>query len=307
MQALTVNENDAGQRLDRYLAKALPHLPPSLIAKYLRKKRVRVNGAHVKPDTRLNKGDVLSLYINDEQLVPPPEERAFELVAGLPLDVVYEDGNIIIVNKPSGLVVHEDESGSPDTLIARIRARLFQTGEWNPADERTFAPALCNRIDRNTQGLVLAAKNAAALRAADDLIRSRGVKKYYLALVEGVPEPKAGELRGYILKDERAKRVTVLASPAPGAKEALTRYRVSGTDGAFSRVECELVTGRTHQIRAQFAAAGWPLVGDGKYGHAPSGEGQALCAFKLAFADVPEGSCLEYLKGKTFEIEPNLN
>lgn len=300
MKELNIKENDAGQRLDRFLSKYLAHLPPSLIAKLIRKGRFKLNGKKVSADERLNSGDTLSMYIGEELLSPPPQELAFLHLSGGP-SVVYEDDNIIIADKPAGLCVHPDESKNPDTLIARIQGYLYRKGEWNPEAENSFAPALCHRLDRNTSGLIIAAKNAAALREMNEIIKNRRVKKYYICAANGVPVKKEGTLKGYIFKDEAQNRVRLFNKPSPGAKTAITRYRVLSEKNGKSLIECELETGRTHQIRAQLAAIGCPLIGDSKYGKAGSQpHGQALRAFRLEFEKPLGCSLLSYLAGKTF-------
>ncbi|MCB7513335.1 MAG: RluA family pseudouridine synthase [Clostridiales bacterium] len=308
MKELQIGKNDAGQRLDRFLAKAVPLLPPSLLQKYIRLKRVKVNGKGSKRDVRLCEGDQLQLYINDEFFEKPCSENAFLTIASPLLDVVYEDAHILLVNKRPGQVVHADESGSANTLIDHIKAYLYQKREWNPRWENAFAPALCNRIDRNTGGMVIAAKNAEALRVMNDKIRSREILKYYLCITLGRPTPSEGTLSGYLFKDEAKKQVFVHRTPAPGAKTAVTRYKTLSSRGELSLVECELMTGRTHQIRAQFADAGHPLLGDGKYGRGEINrrygeEKQALYSYKLTFAFQTDAGALNYLNGKTVRIE----
>ena len=285
MKELVLSENDAGQRLDRFLAKALPHLPPSLIARLIRTKHFRVNGVRAAADTRLAAGDRLALYLTDEQLSPPPAEEAWRLAPD-EVTVAYEDNDVLIADKPAGLLCHSDDSGSPDTLIDRVKQRLYRQGKWDPAAENSFAPALANRIDRNTCGLVLAAKTAPALRALNDLIRRRAVRKFYLCTVEGRPPFGEKTLTGYLAKDAAANTVRVFRSPGPGRLTAVTRVRVLRFDGSRSLLECELLTGRTHQIRAQLADAGFPITGDTKYGRGAAGRrGQALCAWRLVFPE----------------------
>ena len=308
MKELQIGNNDAGQRLDRFLSKAVPLLPPSLLQKYIRLKRVKVNGKGSKRDTRLCEGDLLQLYVNDEFFEKPNSENAFLTIAAPLLDVVYEDEHILLVNKRPGQVVHADESGSANTLIDHIKAYLYQKREWNPRWENAFAPALCNRIDRNTGGMVIAAKSAEALRVMNDKIRSREILKYYLCITLGRPTPAEGTLSGYLFKDESKKQVFVRRVPSPGAKTAITHYKTLLSRGALSLVECELMTGRTHQIRAQFAAAGHPLLGDGKYGRGEINrrygeEKQALYSYKLTFAFRTDAGALNYLNGKTVEIK----
>lgn len=305
MRELIINENDAGQRLDRFLSKNLSHLPPSLISKLIRKEHFKINGKKASAANRLSNADRLSMYLSDALLTPPPEEQAFRLLHVGIEGVVYEDENIVIVDKPAGLSVHPDESKNPDTLIARIQSYLYKKGEWDPDAENSFAPALCHRLDRNTRGLVIAAKNAAALREMNEIIKNRRVKKLYLCIADGIPEKKKGTLTGYILKDEKNNRVGVFKKPVPGARTAITHYRVISErkDVGKSLIECELGTGRTHQIRAQLAAIGCPLSGDTKYGKADGREGgQALCAYRLVFDGALTGT-LSYLSGKTFEAD----
>ncbi len=305
MREFEIKKNDAGQRLDKFLQKAVPSLPQALLYKYLRLKRIKRNGKRADIAARLAEGDRIQLYIGDE-FFSPGGENAF-LHAPARIDAVYEDANVLLVYKRPGLVVHEDDRGSADTLIARIRHYLYEKGEYDPADELSFAPALCNRIDRNTEGLVLAAKTAEALRILNEKIRLREVKKFYLCLAHGVFKQKAGVLEGFLEKDSAEKRVYVHESRRPGDLSASLRYRVLGERNALSLVEVELLTGRTHQIRAQLAYAGHPLLGDGKYGRnaldAPYGfTHQALCAYKVAFDFASDAGALSYLKGKTVEL-----
>ena len=308
MRAFTIGPNDANQRLDRWLAKTLPLLPGPLAQKYIRLKRVKVNGKGSKRDVRLQVGDVLQLYINDEFFETPTPENAFLSVFKPQLDLVYEDENLLLVNKRPGLVVHPDESERVNTLITHIQAYLYQKKEWSPYWENAFAPALCNHIDRNTGGIVIAAKNAETLRILNQKIRDRELSKFYLAIIHGKMNPPQGRLEGFLLKDEAKKQVKVFDRPIPGGKTAQTLYRTLQTRGGLSLVECELLTGRTHQIRAQFAAAGHPLLGDGKYGREKDNKRygrsfQALYSYKLSFDFTTDGGILEYLKGKTFQVE----
>ena len=308
MRELTIGKNDAGQRLDRFVAKSLPLLPPTLLQKYIRLKRIKVNGRGAKRDTRLESGDILQLYINDEFFDKPSEENIFLTVFRPQLDIVYEDENLLLVNKRPGLVVHADETEKVNTLINHIQAYLYQKREWNPRWENAFTPALCNRIDRNTGGIVMAAKNAETLRILNQKIRDREIAQFYLAIVHGRMKPSQGKLEGFLLKDEDRAQVKVFSRPVPGGKSAATLYKTLRTAGGLSLVECELLTGRTHQIRAQFAAAGHPLLGDGKYGRERDNKKygrsfQALYSYKLAFTFPTDAGLLEYLRGRVFTVE----
>ena len=307
MKELTIGPNDAGQRLDRFLAKAVPLLPASLAQKYIRIKRIKRNGARVERDTRLTAGDVLRLYINDEFFDKPREDNAYLTVASPKLTVVYEDDQSLLVDKRPGLAVHpHDGAEYGRTLIDHIQAYLYQKREWNPRGENAFTPALCNRIDRNTGGIVIAAKTAEALRIMNQKIKDRELDKRYLAIVEGTPKPREGALKGYLFKDARKNRVFVSDTPQPGAKTCQTNYKTLATANALSLVECELITGRTHQIRAQFAHAGHPLLGDGKYGKLDKRfdrDYQALYSYKLTFRFTTEAGALEHLNGRTFRVD----
>ena len=308
MREFTIGKNDAGQRLDRWLGKTLPLLPAPLAQKYIRLKRVKVNGKGAARDVRLQVGDLLQLYINDEFFDQPREDNLFLTLFQPRLNILYEDENLLLLDKRPGLVVHADETEKVNTLINHVQAYLYQKREWNPRWENAFSPALCNRIDRNTGGIVMAAKNAETLRILNDKIRDREITKKYLCVVLGRMAPPEGRLRCFLLKDEGKKQVAVYHRPIPGGKSAETLYRTLETRGELSLVEAELLTGRTHQIRASFADAGHPLLGDGKYGRGEVnrryGETrQALYSYYLRF-DFPTGAgILEYLRGREFRAE----
>jgi 23S rRNA pseudouridine955/2504/2580 synthase len=308
MRELTIGKNDAGQRLDRFVSKSLPLLPPALLQKYIRLKRIKLNGARAARDQRLTEGDVLQLYINDEFFDKPREENMFLTLFKPSLNIVYEDEHILLLDKRPGLVVHADETEKVNTLINHVQAYLYQKREWNPKWENAFTPALCNRIDRNTGGIVIAAKSAEALRIVNEKIRSREIHKSYLCITLGAPQPPQGKIECFLLKDEQKKQVAVYHHPVPGGKTASTLYRTLESRGELSLVEAELLTGRTHQIRASFADIGHPLLGDGKYGNGSInrryGETrQALYSYKLTFSFTSDAGILNALNGKTFHVE----
>lgn len=304
MKQFTIGPNDAGQRLDRWLAKTMPLLPGPLAQKYIRLKRVKVNGRGSKRDARLERGDVLQLYINDEFFDAPTPENAFLRVETPRLDILYEDEHLMLLNKRPGMVVHPDDKERVNTLITHVQAYLYQKKEWSPRWENAFAPALCNRIDRNTGGIVIAAKTAEALRVMNQKIRDRELQKLYLCVIHGAMEPRQGQLKGYILKDEGRAQVRVLDRPVPGGRTAVTLYRTLETRNGLSLLECDLITGRTHQIRAQFAAAGHPLLGDGKYGRERDQRRfQALYSYRLKFQFTTDAGPLEPLNGREWTVE----
>ncbi len=307
MKQITVNNNDAGQRLDKFIIKFCPSMPQSLIYKAIRKKRVKINGKRGQERDILHAGDVLNLYINDEFFETSQPEQAFLKIRTPQLCIVYEDKNLLLVDKPQGMVVHSDDKESINTLIAHIQAYLYQKGEYSPKAEHSFAPALCNRIDRNTRGIVIAAKNAESLRILNEKIKTKEIRKFYLCLVCGIPEKDEDTLSSYLLKDSAKNLVTVYDHPVLNGKTAVTKYRVVKKYRRHALLEIELITGRTHQIRAHMASIGHPLLGDGKYGvwgKNPLLKQQALCSYRLRFDFTNDAGILNYLKGKEFSISP---
>lgn len=307
MKEFTIGKNDAGQRLDRWLGKNLPLLPAPLAQKYIRLKRVKRNGKRTERDVRLTEGDVLQLYINDEFFDRPTPENAFLQLFKPKLDILYEDSQILLLNKPAGLVVHGDETEKVNTLINHIQAYLYQKREWSPYREGAFTPALCNRIDRNTSGIVIAAKTAEALRIMNQKIRDRELSKRYLCVAVGRLSPSSGTLKCFLRKDEAGKQVYVSHRPAPDGRTAVTLYRTLAVRGELSLVECDLITGRTHQIRAQLADAGAPLLGDGKYGSERVNrryhqKHQALCSWSLTFSFTTDAGVLNELNGRHWQV-----
>ena len=308
MKEFIIGRNDAGQRLDRFVSKAAPLIPESLLQKTLRKKDIKINGRPAKGEARLAEGDTVRVYLPDEFFEAPREENAWRKITAPRLDIVYEDENILLVDKKPGVLCHSAGEWSWNTLIANIQAYLRAKGEWDPARENSFAPALCNRIDRNTGGIVIAAKNAETLRIINEKIRDREIDKRYLCITLGAPKPPEGEISCFLLKDEKKKQVAVYHRPVPGGKTAVTRYRTLETREELSLLEVELLTGRTHQIRATMADLGCPLLGDGKYGDGQVnrryGETrQALYSYRLTFDFPTDAGLLNYLRGRSFQVE----
>lgn len=309
MTELTIKKNDAGQRADRFLTKAYPNLKSSLVCKLMRKKRIKLNGARVEPNAILKEGDVFRFYLSDELLAKEPIKRESDFRAVSPeISVVYEDENVLLVDKPAGLVVHEDNDNTADTLINRVLNYLYRNGEYDPERENSFTPALVNRIDRNTCGIVIAAKNAEALRVLNQKVRDREVQKLYLCAVRGVPEPREAALTAYLKKLPDENKVLISDAPKPDHLTIKTKYRVLESRGELSLVEVDLLTGRTHQIRAHFAHIGHALLGDGKYGDNAfnkryGAKFQALCSYKLRFRFTTSAGVLEYLNGREFSVK----
>lgn len=306
MRTVTVNENDSSQRLDKFLTKYFRNMPKSLIYKGIRKKRIKVNGKKSDINYILRTGDVIDLYINDEFFEVPDERLSF-LKAQPDICVVYEDENIILMDKKPGVIVHDDEDEKVNTLLNKMKAYLYHKGEYDHTKENSFVPSLCNRIDRNTGGMVIGAKNALTLKVINEKIKNREIKKFYLCLIQGKLDKKEGTLTGYLVKNTEQNRVYIHSQPVKDGKSIITKYKVKKENPLTSLVEVELVTGRTHQIRAHFASIGHPLAGDGKYGTNEFNDKvgmktQALYSYKLTF-DFKDENHLSYLNGKTFTVD----
>lgn len=306
LQSFCIQKNDSGQRLDKFLSKLCPSLPAPLLYKYIRKKRIKVNRRKPEISYRLAEGDIVDLYIGDEFFTSAQKRPDF-LSAVPSFSVVYEDENLLLVDKPPGVAVHTDIHAKSNTLVEQIQCYLYRNGSYRPDQELSFSPALCNRLDRGTGGIVIAAKNAAALREMNELIRQRNMDKQYLCAVSGKPVPPQGTLCNYLRKDGDKNRVTVLPEPAAGAKKAQTAYRTLFHENGLSLLEISLLTGRSHQIRAQFAHASTPLLGDDKYGDRLLNRRydmhmQALYAYRLGFPVLPEEHFFHYLSGRIFSV-----
>lgn len=304
MKILEIKKNDAGQRLDKFLSKAVRSMPPSLMYKSIRTKKIKVNRKRAEISQILCEGDTVQLFLPDE-LFDSSENISSTLSHITPsFKIVYEDENIILCDKPSGLSVHSDKENDTNNLITQIQAYLYKRGEYDPSAEQSFSPALCNRIDRNTAGIVIAAKNAEALRQMNEVIKNRHLTKKYLCAVKGIPQNKEQILKGFLIKDPDTNTVKVYSSHRKGSKEIVTKYKVLSSKNGLSLLEVELITGRTHQIRAHLSSIGYPLLGDGKYGINRDAKKngykyQALCSYYLKFDC---NGFFSYLKNKEFTV-----
>lgn len=312
MDKLIIGDNDGGQRLDRFLRKYLKGAPLSYIYKIIRKD-VKVNGKRAKNDTMLFPGDELTLYIKSEEIEGFSAKKEREGKVRRSFSIVYEDENILIAAKPQGLLTHGDGKEKKNTLVNQVIDYLIQKGDYIPRIEKSFTPAAVNRLDRNTTGLVLFGKNSAALRELNAMVREKNaLRKYYLTVVSGILENEV-HLTGNLVKDEEKNTVKILNAEGDGqeGRYVETIARPLTHSGGLTLTEVELITGRTHQIRAHMASIGHPVIGDTKYGSEDINakiskrfglNSQFLHAYRLTF-EAPQGELL-YLKGRSFYAEP---
>lgn len=305
MRELVVKKNDANQRLDKFLLKKFKTMPKKMAYMYIRKKCVKVNGKKATPEVMLKENDLLTFYIKDEFFNNIQEENYEFLKAPKNLKIIYEDENIILLDKKPGVIVHQDKSYHFDCLLLRLQHYLYDNGEYNPKEENCFAPALVNRIDRNTGGIVIGAKNAESLRILNQKMKDRELHKFYLCLLINKPKKDNAILSDYLIKNEKTNKVTVLRNEKQGAKKILTKYSVLETNNNLTLCEVELLTGRTHQIRAHMSSIGCPILGDNKYGNKKLNQKyslskQCLYSYKLAFDFTTDSGILSYLDKKDF-------
>ncbi len=298
MKEFLISKNDADIRLDKFMMRVMPTSKLGDIYKALRKKKVRVNGKHQGGEYRLKPDDTVAMYISDEFF--KGERKSFPWInIKAEVNVVYEDENILVADKPSGLPSQDDG----DSLESRVRSYLYKKGEVDLDAVPLFIPSLCHRIDRNTEGLLIAAKNALALRILNEKIRNKEIRKFYLCETEKAPNPKKGTIEGWLLKDEKTRKMSFHKNEVRGGQYSKSKYKTIKT-GNTNLLEMELLTGRTHQIRASLSYMGCPLLGDVKYGAEKNGERdfQHLTAYKILFDFKTDAGILEYLKGKEITL-----
>ncbi len=291
MEIINIGSNDKGQRLDAFMKKIMPDSPVSLIYRYIRTNKIKLNGKKPKPDTRILEGDIISYYGDSSSI----RLKKFE-PSDFTLDVIYEDENILVVNKPSGMACQPDIKHTKETLIDNVKNYLYSKGDYKPSEENSFSPALCNRIDFNTAGLLIAAKNAQSLRIINDKLKNREIRRFYMCVTEGVPEKKEGIIKNRILKNAAENKSYITGK----GKETETRYKVIMEGNRRALVEAEIVSGRAHQIRLHMSSIGCPVLSDAKYGN--GGEGQKLISYKTIFEFSTDAGVLNYLNGRSCEI-----
>lgn len=307
LKEFIISSADEARKLDKWLLREMPMVGIGQRQKLFRQKCFKLNGKHVKGDVLLHTGDLLQVYANDACFEKPRRSDPFLSKIHPKLRILYEDAHILLADKRPGLNAHPNAQEKVDTLLTQAQAYLYQKGEYDSLDKSSFAPALCNRIDRFTGGIVIIAKTEEAMHILNQKIRDREIEKYYYCIALGAFPQGEVMLDNYILKPDGAKRVTVVEHAVPKAQRAQTRCKLLCRSKGLSLVECALLTGRTHQIRAQMAHAGHPLLGDNQYGDARRNEKygrsfQALYAYKLKFAFQTDAGCLNDLCGREFVV-----
>ncbi len=310
MKELIINKNDSGQRLDRFLKKYLSKAPQSFIYKMIRKKNIKLNNKKASPDTIVFEGDIIQLYLADKTIEKFKDQTKIKK-SHLPLNIIYEDQNIILINKPAGILSHSANMDCGNNIVDSMVHYLYQKGEYNPKIEKTFMPSICNRLDRNTSGIIIGAKNYPTLKSINDAIRKRNIKRYYKTIVEGAVK-KDRLIEGFLSKNEELNKVEITKKERDDSKKIITGIRVLATSDQYSLLEIELITGRTHQIRAHLASIGHPIIGDIKYGNKKTNkyfkekynlQSQFLHGYRIIFAELDESA--NYLEGKEFIAKGN--
>lgn len=306
MKEIVIGSNEENQRIDKFLKKYFPKASLSFLYKMLRKKNIKVNNGRVEPQYILKGGDAIQLYFSEDTILSFQEEKKIDDV-DMDFQILYEDQNILLVNKPAGLLVHEDAKESKNTLVSQVIKYLYDKMEYDPTHEKTFVPASINRIDRNTSGIVIFGKNYGSVKNLNEMMRQKdAVRKYYRTIVKG-RMTKPQELSDFLWKDEKLNQVQIVERHRTGAKEIRTRLKPIKSNGSFSLLEVEIITGRSHQIRLHLSSIGHPIIGDAKYGDPRINKGfgnkynlnnQLLHAYRIVFEKAV--GTMQYLAGREF-------
>lgn len=306
MRELKIGKNENDQRLDRFIKKYLEKAPAGFIYKMIRKKNIELNRKRAKPDTMIYEGDKVQLFLAEDTIKKFEAEKE-EITTDKRLNIIYEDDNIVLINKESGMLSHGRGGEFEENVVDSLISYLIKTGDYVPRVEKTFTPSICNRLDRNTSGLMVGAKNYKSLKIINDAFKRMDIKKFYKTIVEGELQKEKRE-KAYIVKDEEKNRVSIASKGEEESKRIVTGIRSLKVKNGYSLVEVELVTGRTHQIRIHLSSLGYPIIGDRKYGDKKVNNqfkkeyninNQILHSYKLEFGGLEDG--LEYLNGKVFK------
>lgn len=300
---MQIGQKDSGQRLDKFLKKYLKEAPSSFIYKMLRKKNIKLNGKRADGSEKLRETDVITLYLAEDTISKFCERTQSVTYPAIKLDVVYEDEHVMILNKPAGMLSQKAKKKDV-TLVEYLLGYLQKEGKWRPGD--TVTPGICNRLDRNTSGLVIAGKSLQGLQKMSELLKNRTLEKYYLTIVEGVMDtPK--QLKGFLQKDETRNQIRIYKTDGLGRVPIETHYEPIKNNGEYTLLKVKLITGKTHQIRGHLSSMGHPIAGDIKYGGRPIGRQrqQLLHAYEIVFPKMSEP--FTELSGKTVRAEPPKN
>ncbi len=310
MREIRVGKNDSNQRLDRFLKKYMDEAGTGFIYKMLRKKNIKVNESKASPEMMIFEGDTIQLYLSDETIdkfIGTKEVRKSKLAPR----IIYEDENLVLINKPAGILSHGAGEEFEENIVDSLITYLIQRGDYIPRIEKTFSPSICNRLDRNTSGVIIGAKNSEALRLVNKAIKEGSVRKYYKTIVKGTIKEDF-EHKGFLIKDEDRNLVDISDKQGERSKDVYTKFRVIMSKGGYSLLEVELITGRTHQIRSTLQTMGYPVIGDRKYGNSVVNdefrkkyglENQWLHGYRIVLNGLEEK--LDYLNSREFIAEPD--